>query len=245
MKKSCLTISLVVTALAATSPSADVYRYFGNDGTACFTDSPTRKDAVLIMKDPAHPPTAGGKPHRGKKISKKKVMYASAAACDEPENLPVAGRLTSRVGLRHDPIDGVVRYHNGVDIAIPEGTPVRTVAPGTVVYSGRRSGYGNLVIVEHDDGMSTSYAHNRFNNVIAGERVDRDRILAYSGSTGRSTGPHLHFEAWRGGTNVTSAFLKSWGAVKSETAPMPRTVKIRTALLPDGSILFTNLPYSY
>ncbi len=116
--------------------------------------------------------------------------------------LPAIGKVTSRYGLRHDPIDGRLRHHNGIDIAIPEGTPVVSAAPGRVVFSGFSSGYGNCVIIEHDNGLTSLYAHNSLNLVKTGDVVDKNRILALSGSSGRSTGPHLHFEVRKDGVPV-------------------------------------------
>lgn len=116
--------------------------------------------------------------------------------------LPAAGKVTSRYGLRYDPIDGRLRHHNGVDIAVPEGSPVRTAAEGKVVFSGQLPGYGNTVVVEHGDGLTSLYAHNSVNLVKTGDVVDKNSILALSGSSGRSTGPHLHFEVRRNGVVV-------------------------------------------
>lgn len=147
--------------------------------------------------------------------------------------------------MRIDPIDGIWRQHNGIDIAIPSGTPVRPVASGIVVYSGSRSGYGNTVIVEHDNGIITLYAHNSRIMTAQGQQVSPESILALSGSTGRSTGPHLHFEAWQAGTNITAAFLPDSGITLPDStlvASSQRTGRFRSEALSDGSILFTNLP---
>lgn len=116
--------------------------------------------------------------------------------------LPAVGKVTSRYGLRHDPIDGRLRHHNGIDIAMPEGTPVVSAAPGKVVFSGFSSGYGNCVIIEHDNGLTSLYAHNSLNLVKTGDVVDKHKVLALSGSSGRSTGPHLHFEVRKDGVPV-------------------------------------------
>ena len=139
----------------------------------------------------------------------------------------------------------MLRFHNGVDIAVAEGTPVKPVAAGTVIYSGNRSGYGNMIMVEHQDGMTTIYAHHSVNIAALGQQVGKDTVIAFSGSTGRSTGPHLHFEAWRDGLNVTSSFLGDAGATQAQPSSHPITrgdSPVRTAVLPDGSILFTNFP---
>jgi murein DD-endopeptidase MepM/ murein hydrolase activator NlpD len=116
--------------------------------------------------------------------------------------LPAVGKVTSRYGLRHDPIDGRLRHHSGIDIAMPEGTPVPSAAPGRVVFSGFSSGYGNCVIIEHENGLTSLYAHNSLNLVKTGDVVDKNRVLALSGSSGRSTGPHLHFEVRKDGVPV-------------------------------------------
>jgi murein DD-endopeptidase MepM/ murein hydrolase activator NlpD len=116
--------------------------------------------------------------------------------------LPVEGKITSRYGLRHDPIDGRLRHHNGIDIAAPEGTPVLSAATGRVVFSGFSSGYGNCVIVGHDNGFTTLYAHNSVNLVKTGDVVDKNKVIALSGLTGRATGPHLHFEVRKDGMPV-------------------------------------------
>ncbi len=111
-----------------------------------------------------------------------------------PLRLPVPGRITSPFGPRRHPVTGRHRQHQGLDLAAPEGTPVHAARAGVVVFSGRRGDYGNLVVVEHADGSSTYYGHCRDLLVSPGERVDADQVLATVGSTGLSTGPHLHFE---------------------------------------------------
>ena len=84
--------------------------------------------------------------------------------------------------------------HYGLDIAVPTGTPIRAAAAGRVTFAGRRGGYGYLVIIDHGKGVETRYAHNSKLLVSAGDRVERGQIIARSGNTGNSTGPHLHFE---------------------------------------------------
>jgi len=116
--------------------------------------------------------------------------------------MPVDGRISSGFGLRRDPINGELRPHGGIDIAAAEGSPIRAAASGTVAFSGFSRGYGNTVIIEHKNGLSTLYAHNSSNLVKVGDVVDTNTIIALVGSTGRSTGPHLHFEVRKGGTPV-------------------------------------------
>jgi len=107
---------------------------------------------------------------------------------------PVNGALTSGFGPRWG------RMHEGLDIAVPTGTPVAAAASGVVLSAGWGGGYGNLVVVDHGGGVATAYAHNSSINVTSGQRVERGTILALAGSTGRSTGPHVHFEVRVNGT---------------------------------------------
>lgn len=109
--------------------------------------------------------------------------------------LPVQGAVTSGVGWRPDPFgSGRNVYHRGIDIAVPEGTPVRATDAGTVTYAGVHGGHGLTVIVSHGDGSETLYGHNKKLLVAKGERVDGETVLALSGNSGRSTGPHVHYE---------------------------------------------------
>ncbi len=119
---------------------------------------------------------------------------APAAATDSPLperelRWPVQGRILSRFGHRRS-----THAHQGLDIGVPRGTPVRAAAAGRVVFSGRMKGYGNVVILDHGRGIETVYAHNRANRVRRGERVERGEIIADSGASGNATAPHLHFE---------------------------------------------------
>jgi murein DD-endopeptidase MepM/ murein hydrolase activator NlpD len=92
--------------------------------------------------------------------------------------------------------------HEGIDIAVPSGTPVVAVASGTVVYAGWLGGYGNLVVVDHGNGLSTAYAHNTGIVAGVGASVGQGQTVAYSGSTGNSSGPHVHFEVRVNGSAV-------------------------------------------
>jgi murein DD-endopeptidase MepM/ murein hydrolase activator NlpD len=236
-----------------TEACADIYKYVSEDGVECFTDSPVHKEAILIIREP----TPARKITSYKTVISKKQapgnlknpgMANRAVEADTScpnGNLPVQGRITSLVGIRNDPIDGVPRSHKGVDIAIPVGTPIKPVASGTIVYSGNGPGYGNMIIVQHQDGMRTVYAHNSINMATSGEQIDRNTVIALSGSTGRSTGPHLHFEAWKEGFNLTSSFSGYGNGEQLHTTFREISHKkspVRTAILPDGSLLFTNLP---
>jgi len=128
-------------------------------------------------------------------------MADKAQKQNEPPQ-PTQGIISSSFGLRHDPITGMTKFHDGVDIAAPTGTAVKAAAAGTVIFSGGATGYGNLVEVDHGDGMVTRYGHNSVNLVAAGDEVQAGQSIARVGSTGRSTGPHLHFEVRKAGKPV-------------------------------------------
>lgn len=105
------------------------------------------------------------------------------------------GVITSGVGYRLDPFgSGRMVYHNGYDIAVPLGTPVYPTQTGTVYFAGPYKGYGNLVAVDHQNGYVTFYGHNEEIKVTVGQQVDTATVIALAGSTGRSTGPHVHYE---------------------------------------------------
>jgi hypothetical protein len=104
------------------------------------------------------------------------------------------GLLSSKYGKRIDPFTGKQAHHNGIDIASKEGSSIRAVADGVVSWSGRRKGYGNLVEINHGNGYVTRYGHNKQHLVKVGETVKKGQVIALMGSTGRSTGPHVHIE---------------------------------------------------
>lgn len=118
-----------------------------------------------------------------------------------PLSVPIASayRRTSPFGVRHDPFNGMDRFHAGVDMAVPNGTPVKVTATGRVTFAGWMNGYGNCVDVDHGNGFRTRYGHLSQINVRIGERVTEGHVIAHSGSTGHSTGPHLHYEVWYNG----------------------------------------------
>lgn len=120
----------------------------------------------------------------------------------ETPRWPVQGRVSSNFGWRTDPIHGQKKFHQGIDLAAAEGTTVRACMPGRVILSDYREGYGNVVVVDHGNGFTTLYAHNRENVVSDGDWVRGGEPLAHLGSTGRSTGPHLHFEVRRNGRHL-------------------------------------------
>lgn len=238
---------------------ADIYRFVTVDGVETFTDAPVNSQARVIIREPAKKQLktkTTAKTRKVHNLSLDEIAAKTVSTSINPGEAtsgkldlklpPVGGTITSGVGMRIDPIDGKLRHHNGIDIAIHEGTPVTAVAAGTVVYSGQRSGYGNTVIVEHDNGLLTLYGHNSRLMVSTGQRLDQDTVIALSGNTGRSTGPHLHFEAWQAGENVTPAFMSGSGVQLPVTQVASARAKNRfhKEILADGSILFTNIPSS-
>lgn len=120
-----------------------------------------------------------------------------------PAGRPVQnGWVSSFFGFRADPFTGRRAHHDGVDIAGKKGDPIEVVASGIVSFSGERSGYGKLVEINHGNGYVTRYGHNAINLVKEGDRVNKGQAVAMMGSTGRSTGPHVHFEVLRDGKMV-------------------------------------------
>ncbi len=110
--------------------------------------------------------------------------------------------LSSPFGTRNDPFSGNPTFHQGIDLAAPAGTAIRPMRDGTVSFSGWMPGYGRTVMVRHADGTESLYGHTRSTHVRKGERVTAETMIARVGSTGRSTGPHLHFEVRRDGRAV-------------------------------------------
>jgi len=115
------------------------------------------------------------------------------------------GWMSSRYGRRTDPFNGSISWHSGVDFAGKLGSDIIAVAAGVVVESGERSGYGGFVEINHGGGFKTRYAHNKQNLVKTGDVVKKGQIIALMGSSGRSTGPHVHFEVYKYGRPVDPA----------------------------------------
>ena len=117
---------------------------------------------------------------------------------------PIVGdlRRTSAFGPRIHPITGIQHHHTGVDYAAPTGTPVRSVLDSEVVFAGPKGGYGQLVELRHSDGTTTRYAHLDRIDVSLGQRLTRGELVGTVGSTGQSTGPHLHFEVRQNGQPI-------------------------------------------
>jgi murein DD-endopeptidase MepM/ murein hydrolase activator NlpD len=135
-----------------------------------------------------------------------KPPAGSRQAADSAEEvavpLPVRAPLSSHFGWRSDPFDGAARFHRGVDIAAAYGREVPAAGSGQVLFAGEDGGYGNTVVIEHADGVRTRYAHLSSLQVAAGQQVSGGATIGRVGTTGRSTGPHLHFEVLQDGRPV-------------------------------------------
>ncbi|MGZ8369435.1 MAG: M23 family metallopeptidase, partial [Caulobacteraceae bacterium] len=156
---------------------------------------------------------------------------------------PVDGaRITSTFGMRRHPILGYNKMHQGIDFAAGTGTPVLASGDGVVIEARRWGGYGNWVRVRHNNGWETGYAHLSKFAVRPGQHVSQGQLIAYSGSTGRSTGPHLHYEIWRTGHRVNPVGAKvpqgtvlagrDLAAFKAEVASINRLI----AKAPDNAV---------
>jgi murein DD-endopeptidase MepM/ murein hydrolase activator NlpD len=124
--------------------------------------------------------------------------------------LPVHGKLTSRFGWRNSPIEGHRQHHDGMDIAAKTGTRIDAARSGTVKFAGQSRGYGNMVIIDHGNGLTSRYAHCNELNVSEGDKVRGGQAIATVGSTGRSTGPHLHFEVRENGQAIDPQEFFGW-----------------------------------
>ncbi|MBP9204770.1 MAG: peptidoglycan DD-metalloendopeptidase family protein [Kofleriaceae bacterium] len=158
--------------------------------------------------------------HRGERPAPAPVPAGFIGSENGRLTVPAVGRLSSVFGTRHDPLTGDVSRHLGQDIAAPTGAPVVAAAAGTVVRAEAAGTYGNLIVVDHGDGMTTRYAHLSEISVEVGAKVEAGVAIGKVGSTGRSTGPHLHFEVRQDGTAVDPRPYLT-GAAPSGAAPDP------------------------
>ena len=130
---------------------------------------------------------------RGMRELKAHLERKAAILASTPSILPIRGVITSGYGYRNSPFTGLREFHEGLDIAAPYGAPIVATANGIVSFAGPTADYGYAVRIDHGRGFSTLYAHNSRNRVRAGQRVHRGDIIAHVGTSGRSTGPHVHY----------------------------------------------------
>lgn len=140
---------------------------------------------------------------------------------------PVNGHITSQFGMRRHPILGYVRMHSGMDWGAAYGSPIFAVADGVISYAGHKGGYGNFVSINHGGGMGTGYGHMSRITARAGSPVRRGQIIGYVGSSGLSTGPHLHYEVYRNGKAINPA---SFTFTRSAALTGPALAQFRAKL---------------
>lgn len=193
---------LRITAAGATAPL--VTDLSGGPTEQQYDDLYGIPDNPVPAVVPSTPPRANERASR----TRRSDLSEAAPLADGTFVRPSAGRLTSTYKWRWG------RMHTGIDLAAPYGSPVRAVTEGVVIEAGRESGYGNIVKLQHSDGTVTYYAHNSRLLVSVGERVDAGETIAREGNTGRSTGPHVHFEVRIDGNPVNPIpWLRKRGVV--------------------------------
>lgn len=193
-------------ALAAQAPSDAEATLVGND-----TAQATQPIRILVgpqyvsgaaVRQPVRTEIAGGALVASFSPSPKQAGRNIVGFGQMPAGAPVSGRLTSGFGPRYHPIHGGERYHAGVDVAAPNGTPIRATSDGVISGAGWAGGYGLLVRIEHGNGIETRYAHMSAVNVAVGQQIHRGDVIGFVGSTGDSTGPHVHYEVRMNGRAV-------------------------------------------
>jgi hypothetical protein len=164
------------------------------------------------------------------------ISRARKALVSLPSRWPVRGRVNSEFGKRASPWTRELEFHSGMDIAADRGTPVRAPAAGTIHHAGGGGDYGLMVMIDHDNGVRTLYGHLSKILVQRGQRVDRGGVVGLTGNTGRSSGPHLHYEVYVKGQAVNPrAYL--WDEVGGPSAvaaqPSPRNSMARARSVPE------------
>jgi murein DD-endopeptidase MepM/ murein hydrolase activator NlpD len=130
-----------------------------------------------------------------------------------PSIWPVMGHITDSFGERLDPFSGEGAFHTGVDVASDYGAPVHATADGVVTMAGNHTGYGRLVVIDHGFGITTWYAHLSAFSAVVGSRIKRGEVIGYTGISGRTTGPHVHYEV-----RMNNAPINPWRYMKSSPA---------------------------
>ena len=130
-----------------------------------------------------------------------------------PSIWPVMGHITDSFGERLDPFNGEGAFHTGVDVASDYGAPVHSTADGIVTISENHAGYGRLVVIDHGFGITTWYAHLSSFSAVPGARVKRGEVVGYTGISGRSTGPHVHYEV-----RMNNAPINPWRYMRATPA---------------------------
>lgn len=172
---------------------------FANHQQASSAGSNLLPEVQATEPNPAVVPPAASSSQVATIENTKKMVEKLAAT---PSIWPTNGQVTSSFGWRTSPWGGGSELHPGIDIANSMGTPIFATADGVVVQSGWAGGYGNIVQIDHGNGIETIYGHNSRVAVSVGQAVKKGQVISYLGSTGRSTGPHVHYEVRVNGTAV-------------------------------------------
>jgi len=136
---------------------------------------------------------------------------ATGTSAAEAMRMPVSGGVSSRFGMRYHPIRHTQRFHRGVDLRASWGTPIKASADGRVSFAGWAGGYGRQIRIGHGDGLSTSYSHMSRIAAAPGQQVRRGDVIGFVGSSGLSTGPHLHYEVFKNGRAVSPMSVRTAG----------------------------------
>jgi hypothetical protein len=174
---------------------ADVLMVANRGHASLGGDYGASQDAFNMMKGRSF---LASYPSAASSLLREKVYEDSST----PSIWPLHGVITAGFGQRMDPFTGEGTFHTGVDIAAPAGTPIRAAADGILFHAGPDAGYGNEALIDHGYGLTTKYGHLRTLTVVMGQEVSRGQIIGTVGMTGRTTGPHLHYEVLVGGTPV-------------------------------------------
>ncbi|GGD61675.1 M23 family metallopeptidase [Aurantiacibacter arachoides] len=173
-------------------------------------------------------------------------FYDAAGEGELREGLiqPVPGAISSRFGMRRHPILGYRRMHSGLDFRASSGTPIYAATNGVVNFAGRNGGYGNFVRIRHPGNLSTGYAHMSRIAVSNGQNVRRGQVIGYVGSTGLSTGPHLHYEMYRDGQKIDPASVRFVNRAQISGADLAnfREQLLRLQLVRPGAALASLAP---
>lgn len=137
---------------------------------------------------------------------------ATGTTAQEAMRMPVSGGVSSSFGMRYHPILRQQRFHRGVDLKAAQGTPIRAPADGRVTYAGWNGGYGRQVRIGHGEGLATSFSHMSRIAAAPGQAVRRGDVIGFVGSSGMSTGPHLHYEVFKGGKQVNPMSIRAVGS---------------------------------
>jgi murein DD-endopeptidase MepM/ murein hydrolase activator NlpD len=232
--------SLLSAARAAGAPAAAIQTYLrtiGQHMSIGSLKSGDRFDLVIAHRRAATGETeTGGLLYAGLQQGKRalrlvkwtqggKEQFFDAAGVGETRGsmkMPVAGHMTSRFGMRFHPVLGYGRMHKGIDYGAPMGSPILAATSGTVNFAGWHGGHGNYVQIRHTGGLGTGYAHMSRIKVRAGQQVTAGQVIGYVGSTGISTGPHLHFEVFKNNVAVNPASVKFVQAAQLAGAELSR-----------------------